>query len=88
MEMTLIEWAGSLFGIAGALMLALNNRYSGWGFILFLISNVFWVVYGIENGIVSLLVMQAFFTATSLLGIKRWFTQEQKPLSIFQKLTF
>jgi len=87
MEMSFIEWAGSLFGILGALLLALNTKVSGWGFVLFLISNVFWIAYGMMNEVYSLLVMQAFFTATSLLGVKRWLFPAPEVRPLFRKLT-
>ena len=43
----LIEWAGCITGLLGASLLAMNNRYSGWGFVLFLLSNVAWIVFGL-----------------------------------------
>ena len=38
----------------------------------FLVSNVFWAAHGLATRTLSLVVMQAAFTATSLLGIYRW----------------
>lgn len=68
----IFEWAGCIFGVAGALLLALNNRYSGYGFVAFLASNAAWILYGILNGAYGMVTMQAVFTFTSLLGIWRW----------------
>ena len=67
-----LQWAGCATGVAGALLLALNNKRSGWGFVLFLISNGFWTVYGLQTHAAALITTQVFFTATSLLGIYRW----------------
>lgn len=67
-----IEWAGCLFGLAGALLLALNNQYSGFGFALFLISNFFWIAYAILIKAKGMFVMQLGFTTTSLVGIYKW----------------
>ena len=69
-----IEWSGSIFGILGAFMLALNNEYSGWGFVMFLLSNVFWITYGIKTKMYSMLSMQAIFTMSSILGVINWLT--------------
>lgn len=62
----------AVFEWAGALLLALNIKYSGWGFVLFLIANITWIVFGYLIGAHGLVLNQIFFTATSVLGIKRW----------------
>jgi len=66
------EWSGTLFGVLGALLLAVNSRFSGWGFLLFLISNVFWIAFALMRELDGMLVMQLVFTATSLVGCWRW----------------
>lgn len=67
-----LQWAGCATGVAGALLLALNTKYSGWGFVLFLISNGFWTAFGIQTNAPGLITTQVIFTATSVLGIYRW----------------
>lgn len=67
-----LQWAGCVTGVAGALLLALNTKYSGWGFVLFLISNGFWTAFGIQTNAPGLITTQVIFTATSVLGIYRW----------------
>ncbi|MBH2008939.1 MAG: hypothetical protein I8H71_04470 [Xanthomonadaceae bacterium] len=67
-----LQWAGCITGIMGALLLALNTKISGWGFVLFLISNGFWIMYGIETKALGLITTQVVFTLTSLTGIYRW----------------
>ena len=67
-----IEWAGSLLGLIGAGLLALNNAYSGYGFVAFFISNLFWIGWGIKRKAFGLLTMQAGFTLTSIVGITNW----------------
>ena len=69
----LLEWAGCATGVLGALLLALHNAYSGWGFVSFLTSNMCWIAFGIITGAEGLVVMQIAFTATSLLGLYKWF---------------
>ena len=70
--MSNFEYIGCGFGLLGALMLSLNCKHSGWGFVAFLISNVAWITFAVQNGINGLLVMQFGFTITSLIGIYRW----------------
>lgn len=70
-----LEWSGTATGILGALLLAMNNRWSGWGFAAFLTSNGFWVAYGIQAQAAGLVTMQIVFTVTSLIGVWRWLVQ-------------
>jgi len=42
------------------------------GWLLFLLSNGAWIVYGIKVGAHGLVVMQIGFTLTSLMGVYRW----------------
>ena len=57
--------------MAGAMLLAMQNRYSGWGFVVYLVSNCFWITYAVLSEVPGLLFMQLAFTASSLLGIYR-----------------
>jgi len=76
----LLEWSGAITGALGALLLALRLRVSGWGWALFLVSNVLWIGYGLLSGRWSIVFMQVFMTATSMLGIYRWIILgEKKP---------
>lgn len=66
------EWLGSLTGLLGAGLLATNSGIAGYGFVAFLLSNACWMWVGMRRQMPAMLVMQAGFTATSLLGIYRW----------------
>ena len=70
--LTLVGWTGSIAGLIGSLLLALNNSYSGWGFVGFLISNAAWFYYGIRTKTWSMVMMQVGFTGTSILGVWQW----------------
>jgi hypothetical protein len=70
--MEILEWAGCATRLYRAAMLALNNRYSGWGFVLFLVSNVAWIFFWLLSHAAGMVVIQAGFTATSLMGIWKW----------------
>jgi hypothetical protein len=67
-----LQWAGCATGMLGSLLLATKTRFSGWGFAVYLLSNGFWIGYGLIVGAPAIVVQQLFFTGTSLLGIWRW----------------
>lgn len=67
-----LEWAGSLLGLLGAFLVARNDRWSGYGFIAFLASNVFLIGFALLAEKFGLLTMQLGFTVTSALGIYHW----------------
>lgn len=67
-----IEWAGAVAGLIGAALLALNNRFSGWGFAAFLASNLLIITFGLLIGAYGIVTMQLGFTATSIVGLRRW----------------
>lgn len=66
------KWMGTGFGIAGAILVALNLPISGWGFVLFLVSSVSWTIAGVMMKENSLILLNAVFTAINMLGIYRW----------------
>jgi hypothetical protein len=67
-----VAWFGSFTGLLGSLLLALNSELSGWGFVVFLVSNAAWLFYGWQTKTWSMCIMQIGFTFTSILGIYRW----------------
>lgn len=67
-----VSWIGSLLGAIGALVLAVNQPWSGLGWYFFLGSNAAWIAFAVLARVPSLLFMQAVFTLTSLIGIYRW----------------
>ena len=50
MDLQLIEWAGSLTGLAGSALLAANIRISKFGWWLFTVSNLFMIAFSLLNG--------------------------------------
>ena len=67
-----LEWSGAITGLLGSALLAANLSISGFGFLVYLASNAFWIGFAVSTRAWGLLAMQAGFTATSLLGIARW----------------
>jgi hypothetical protein len=81
-----IEWVGCITGLIGAYLLALNNRYSGWGFVLFLLSNVAWIAFGLMSHATGMVVMQFGFTITSLMGVWKWLVVPRAALKSIHKI--
>lgn len=72
-RLAVVGWIGSLFGLAGSFLLALNTSFSGYGFVAFLASNCAWLYHGTKTQTWALVVMQLGFTVTSFLGLRNWF---------------
>lgn len=66
-----LEWVGSLSGLAGAFMLATHTRVSRYGWLAFMSANVAMVLFAIGIQRYGLFVQQLGFMATSMLGIYR-----------------
>ena len=87
--MYLIELISALMGMIGALLLATRSRYAGWAFVLWLISNVGWIIFGAGNQHWFFILQQLVVTATSLIGIYRWLIvpQMETPVPQSEQLT-
>lgn len=67
-----LENVGSIAGACGATMLAMNNSVSAYGWLMFLGSNICFILFCARKQLYSMLAMNIVFLATSLLGIYRW----------------
>jgi len=68
---TVFEWLGTVFGLAGAFLLATNSRYSRQGWFWFLTANIVMIAFAISIRRYGLLVGQIGFTCITLFGIYR-----------------
>ena len=66
-----IETMAALFGMAGALLLAMPAM-PAWGFGAFLVSNIGWLQFSAAHGYRRFFVQQLVFLACSLLGLWNW----------------
>ena len=67
-------WLGTLTGIIGGLLVALNFEYSKFGYIFFMISAISWLVQGAKNNDISLVLLNTVFVCVNTLGLYRWFS--------------
>jgi len=66
------QWLGTLYGVAGALFLAVPGVAPAWGFAAFLVSNIAWLAFGVSGRLWGLVVQQSVFLVASLIGIWNW----------------
>lgn len=73
MKLRILEWAGSILGLAGSAALATNTPFSKYGWIAFLMAN--FAIIGFARGIRAhgLLLQQLGFCLTSVVGLFRAF---------------
>ena len=67
-----LKWFGTITGLIGAFILALNLPISGWGWVLFGASSLAWTIAGIMMREPSLTLLQGGFFAVDLVGVWRW----------------
>ena len=69
---SVIEFLSAAFGIFGTILLALNGRRAGWGFVAYLVSNAGWIWFAVAHAHWALLAQQLAFTVSSVVGIWVW----------------
>lgn len=67
-----VGWIGSGCGIFGALLLAMNFEYSGYGYVFFLLSSIVLSFWSYRIGAKHTLAMQLCFLALNSLGVYNW----------------
>lgn len=71
-ESSKVGLIGSRLGIAGALLLSLNNAYSPFGYVLFLLSSLCLLYWAKKNCFSHQIEMQLVFTAVNAIGGYNW----------------
>ena len=74
MNGSLPEWTGTALTIVAALMVSLDlgRRLTGWGFAVFSLASVFWLVVARQEDQPGLLVTNAVLLVINLIGVWRW----------------
>jgi hypothetical protein len=68
-----IEYTGSALAFFGAYLLAKNTNNSKWGFVAYLVSNMFFIAWSIMFEVWGILTMNLGFLVINIYGIKKWF---------------
>jgi hypothetical protein len=77
-DQRIFEWAGCVFGLIGAGLLALNIPASRYGWFGFALANAALILYAWQVQAFGLLVQQIGFSLTSALGIYRAFRHSDR----------
>lgn len=77
---SVVEWLAPAATMLAAIMTASNlgARITGWGFVVFTIGSVGWVVLGVATDQTSLIVANGFLTAVNVIGIWRWLGRQAR----------
>jgi len=71
---TAANWIAPIATTIAAIMVAANlgSRFTGWGFVVFTIGSVGWIVIGAVTGQANLLWQNVFLCLVNIVGIWRW----------------
>ncbi|HNJ76606.1 MAG TPA: hypothetical protein PLE72_07550 [Azospira sp.] len=69
------EWSGCLLGILGAVLVAVKSPHARWAWVLWLVSNASWTIYGLATANYALALQQGAFMITSTIGLWHWLLQ-------------
>lgn len=68
--LNLIQWPAMLATVVAAWLVASRSKYKRcWGFWIFLLSNVLWVIWGFHTNAYALIVLQFCLAAINIRGV-------------------
>ena len=68
----LLQWPAMVATLAAAWLVgSRSERKRGWGFWIFILSNVLWIAWGWQDRAWALIVLQAGLFATNLRGVRK-----------------
>jgi nicotinamide riboside transporter PnuC len=76
--LTITSWTAAFFGVLGTVLLALNGRRAGWGFVAYVVSNAGWLAFAWIQGNWPLLTQYVAFMASAILGIWLWLVRPRR----------
>lgn len=74
------EWLAPLATMLAAIMTAANfgARVTGWGFVVFTIGSIGWIVVGLGSGQNSLVITNIFLAVINAIGVWRWLGRQAR----------
>jgi PRC-barrel domain len=77
---TIAQWVAPIATMIAAMMTAANlgARITGWGFVVFTVGSIGWVILGLASGQQSLIYANGFLVLVNLVGIWRWLGRQVK----------
>jgi hypothetical protein len=70
--LTAMKWIGTVAGVVGAAMIALNWGVNLYGYMVFLVSSLLWLAVSLHQRERSLAVLQLAYTIINLIGLYRY----------------
>ena len=65
-----LQWPAMVVTVVAAWMVASQRKFKrNWGFWLFLLSNVLWVIWGFKAGAYALVILQVFLAFMNTRGV-------------------
>jgi uncharacterized membrane protein YphA (DoxX/SURF4 family) len=79
-----LEWFGAIGAIIAAAMIAadLGRRWTGWGFVLFVVVSLAWIASGLGNGTLPIVVQNGLLLAVNLWGVWQYLLSPKKKREI------
>jgi hypothetical protein len=64
-----LQWPAMAVTVVAAWLIASQQKFKrNWGFWLFLVSNVLWIIWGLHDKAYALIVLQVFLAALNIRG--------------------
>jgi uncharacterized membrane protein len=75
----IVQWMATISGIIAAIMVAgkFSARVTGWGFVIFAISSVGWVCFGLMKEEPPLTLQNAVLFVINLIGVWRYLIMKE-----------
>jgi 4-amino-4-deoxy-L-arabinose transferase-like glycosyltransferase len=79
-----LEWFGAIGAIVAAAMIAadLGRRWTGWGFVLFVVVSIAWIASGLLNSTIPITVQNALLLAVNGWGVWQYLLSPKKKREI------
>lgn len=78
METVYLEWSGAALAMIGAVLVAGHSKASLYGWLLWIVSNILWILFSLQMATFGLLAQQAFFLAVNAWGVYRHLKADAK----------
>src|SRR5438045_2722297 len=68
--LNIIQWPAMLVTVVAAWMVASQGKFKrNWGFWMFLLSNVLWIIWGMRDGAYALIILQICLAFLNIRGV-------------------
>ena len=84
-DLEIVEWSAFFIGALGTVLWAVNNQYSKWSSIFWLLSGLLWIRYAVLSGEDALLWRDCIGLAIYAYGIYGWLIQRRSDAAKFEQ---